>query len=245
MKLSKVLLLIVLTFGTLSLSNCNKGTVSNPKACFTVSPNQILAGEKVTFTNCSSNSISTLWEFGDGTTSDQKNTSHIYTSGGTYEVKLTVKNADGVYTSMVSSVTIKSIPPIKMTINQISLTKWPETDFGGNWDDNSMGPESVRPDIFPIISTSTNILLSSSNFYEDAKMGSPLIFDKLSGFPIVLNDMNEEIYVNWYDHEDLIGQNELMGIVSFIPVNIHITNESNITIVEGEWKFTMNVTWVY
>lgn len=36
-----------------------------------------------------------FWEFGDGTTSSEKNPSHTYTELGKYTVKLTVSNADG------------------------------------------------------------------------------------------------------------------------------------------------------
>jgi PKD repeat protein len=50
----------------------------------------------VQFTDLSTNSpTSWLWDFGDGTTSTQRNPSHQYTAAGTYTVGLTATNANG------------------------------------------------------------------------------------------------------------------------------------------------------
>lgn len=47
---------------------------------------------RVKFTNLSSgNSVSYLWDFGDGTTSSEKNPLHVYAKSGYYNVKLTAK----------------------------------------------------------------------------------------------------------------------------------------------------------
>ena len=35
------------------------------------------------------------WDFGDGYTSNEQNPVHTYTAAGTYNVKLSVSNADG------------------------------------------------------------------------------------------------------------------------------------------------------
>ena len=69
-----------------------------PIASFTTSAQVVCQGSEVVFTNNSTTSptggtlTSYLWDFGDGTTSTDQNTSHAYTSTGYYTVKLTVSN---------------------------------------------------------------------------------------------------------------------------------------------------------
>jgi PKD repeat protein len=61
----------------------------NPKACFEITSN---VGLKVTFSNCSEYPTSCLWDFGDGTTSTDKEPIHVFSNSGTYNVKLTASN---------------------------------------------------------------------------------------------------------------------------------------------------------
>jgi len=53
----------------------------------------------VLFNNESTNATTYLWEFGDGTTSTQKNPTKTYNVGGTYSVKLTATGTGGSATS--------------------------------------------------------------------------------------------------------------------------------------------------
>lgn len=50
----------------------------------------------VQFTNRSENAQSYLWDFGDGTTSEEAEPLHVYETGGIYTVVLTVTNEDDV-----------------------------------------------------------------------------------------------------------------------------------------------------
>lgn len=53
----------------------------------------VCLGDPVNFSSAGSSNVSTYeWTFGDGNTSTQANPTHTYTSGGTYQVKLVVKN---------------------------------------------------------------------------------------------------------------------------------------------------------
>lgn len=78
--------------------NCNLKEV-NPDdvttAKFTVSNNNCNAPCDPGFTNTSTNADTYQWDFGDGGTSNEKNPSHTYTSGGTYNVKLSVTGSFG------------------------------------------------------------------------------------------------------------------------------------------------------
>jgi len=59
-----------------------------PVAQFTYTQN----GSTVNFNNTSSNGVSYLWNFGDGTTSGDANPAHTYTAAGTYDVMLITTN---------------------------------------------------------------------------------------------------------------------------------------------------------
>ena len=54
-----------------------------------------MPGTPFTFTNTSVGGFSAVWDFGDGRPSSLYNTSHIYGSGGTYTVTLTVTSPNG------------------------------------------------------------------------------------------------------------------------------------------------------
>lgn len=77
-----------------------------PHACF-VAQMEIVAGLPATFnSSCSENATSFSWSFGDGGTSTDVNPSYTYTSAGSFSVKLTVSDAEGVSDEMILSVTV-------------------------------------------------------------------------------------------------------------------------------------------
>ncbi|RPJ78092.1 MAG: PKD domain-containing protein, partial [Alphaproteobacteria bacterium] len=58
----------------------------------------------VKFTDTSTgNATSWSWDFGDGTTSNERNPVHKYTAAGNYNVTLTVSNSDGSSTNTKAS----------------------------------------------------------------------------------------------------------------------------------------------
>lgn len=81
----------------------------------------------VDFEDNSTNATSWSWNFGDGSTSSSKNPSHTYASKGTYAVKLTVKNSNGVSstatTTLIMDVDIKVVnstsDPYKIYIDDV------------------------------------------------------------------------------------------------------------------------------
>lgn len=81
-------ILILISAATLVFS-CKK----DPSACFEYSPaTELKTGDTVTFTNCSDNADSYLWEFADGTTSTEANPKHVFTATGSFSVTLTATN---------------------------------------------------------------------------------------------------------------------------------------------------------
>ena len=112
----------------------------------------------VQFTGTSSLSITSWhWDFGDGTTSDEQNPSHTYSSTGFYTVKLTATNSDGtvyyhimpnyikVYSPPVAGFTASvtsGITPLSVTFNDQSTgepTSW-HWDFGDGTTSDEQNP---------------------------------------------------------------------------------------------------------
>jgi len=99
---------------------------SSPIASFTVANNNQCVGTVVSFTNTSTATSGTTnyqWDFGDGTNSTAVNPTHTYTTGGTYNVKLTASNGGSCSTiSPVTAVIVKATPVSTFTFNSASCT---------------------------------------------------------------------------------------------------------------------------
>lgn len=87
---------------TISDGSCSKSYKQNvkvtsppPTADFSYSPGSGCSPLNVSFTNLSTYGKSYFWEFGDGATSTAEHPEYLYTSAGTYSVKLTVKGENG------------------------------------------------------------------------------------------------------------------------------------------------------
>lgn len=61
------------------------------------------------------------WDFGDGSTSSLQNPSHLYASTGTYQVTLTISNADGCSDSIVKPVVVFLRPDAAFTVDTVCL----------------------------------------------------------------------------------------------------------------------------
>jgi PKD repeat protein len=74
-------------------------SISKPQADFIYTKSSGCVPVLVQFQNTSSGASNYLWDFGDGTTSTLLNPNHIYTTGGNYQVTLTVTDAAGCSTT--------------------------------------------------------------------------------------------------------------------------------------------------
>lgn len=82
------LLLILLVY-----TSCHKSLAEGkPVASFSWTPSTLTAPVTVTFKSNSINAKEFNWDFGDGNSSTLENPSNRYTTAGTYQVNLTVRN---------------------------------------------------------------------------------------------------------------------------------------------------------
>ena len=86
--------------GCSALDSVDVTIISDPISDFEFSADENNVG--ISFTNLSENADSYLWDFGDGTTSEEENPVHGYGAAGTYEVSLTAINSCGEITSTQS-----------------------------------------------------------------------------------------------------------------------------------------------
>ncbi len=104
-----------------------------PSASFTFNNNIGCAGLSVQFTNTSQGAISYLWDFGDGSTSNDTNPTHVFNGPpGQYDVKLTAINSLGCpnTTSTPHIITIVGPPRPAFAISPAAVISIPDYTFG-------------------------------------------------------------------------------------------------------------------
>ena len=129
----------------------------------------------VKFTDKSSgNPTKYSWDFGDGTTSSEKNPSHTYNKTGTYTVKLTVSNEFGTDTKTSQSfINVGTAPYVFFTANGTINSKQVAFTTHGNvanltykWDFGDGTTSAEQDPIHTYKSTGVyNVTLSASNSY--------------------------------------------------------------------------------
>lgn len=105
-----------------------------PEAAFKVNKTTAKVDELLSFTNESVGSADTyLWDFGDGSTDNQINTAHAYTTPGKYTVKLAVTNAAGTDEEVkVEFITIVPKDSAAVNIDYAKYNERNEWYFDGN-----------------------------------------------------------------------------------------------------------------
>ena len=89
--------LIATITSSILFSSCKKEKSVLAEAKFTFSGNLDAIPAQIQFTN-NSFGISYIWDFGDGTSSNEKNPIHTYNEYGLYKVKLTAKGSNNIDT---------------------------------------------------------------------------------------------------------------------------------------------------
>jgi PKD repeat protein len=93
----------------------NQGPAVTPTAQFTTSNAVVCSGMFANFSDASLDNPTTwAWDFGDGSTDNVQNPTHVFVNAGTYTVQLTVSNAAGS-NSVSQVITVNQTPTITIS----------------------------------------------------------------------------------------------------------------------------------
>jgi PKD repeat protein len=143
---------------------------SPPSVSFTATPTMNDCGGLVNFTDLSTNSPNAwLWNFGDGTTSNQQSPSHQYIANGNYTVSLTATNIIGSDSQTVTNYITVSLPtgPVANNVSHCGDTAFSllatATTSGVSWFD-SLGNylSSANPYTTPTLTQSSTFYVQDS-----------------------------------------------------------------------------------
>jgi len=163
-----------------------------PLADFTADKTRGGAPMVVSFTDLSKGSPTTWkWDFGDGSTSLDKNPTHTYTTLGTYTVSLTVTNANGQDTTSKKNLIMATLAPVAefkadrqlgkapfvvrftdLSTNNPTTWSW---DFGDGTSSSEQNPQHIYMN-----EGSYDVRLTVTNQY-----GSDSVFKTGSSAPVV------------------------------------------------------------
>lgn len=133
---------ISMVFIGLVIISCSKEEIlglNSPTVDFTFTLSNQNAPTSVSFNSITTNATTYFWEFGDGSISSTMNPQHTYSTGGTYNVKLTVTGTGGVK-SLTKTVTIgNTISKVKIT--RIDIVTIPSINGILNWDSATDKPD--------------------------------------------------------------------------------------------------------
>lgn len=206
----------------LIFSRCSKEKADPPVAGFSITGTNMTAPAKISFTNSSINAVGYSWNFGDGSTSNDENPTHIYQTGGTYTVTLEATggpNAGITKTSKTITI-LNRYTTAKVTY--VKVLAIPATKANGaSWDtDNSL------PDLYFKITDVNGQVYSNAAESRFTNSPVPVRWDYPSPyFPIT--PLSTARYFQIWDYDDLSLNDEQIGSIGFIPSSLQVADADN------------------
>ena len=177
--------------------NSGFSTVSVPVANFTTNTSAGTTPLVVSFNDTSTGSTPTMWNwsFGDGlwfntTLSSARNTTHVYTSAGTYTAEVTVSNTGGSSTSAGTTITVappqglaasfttntsSGTAPLPVFFTDTSTgstpTKWNWSFGDGSWSNTTSASQRNVTHVYAISGTYTARIIVSNTVNSSTSAG--------------------------------------------------------------------------
>lgn len=135
----KQLLGILTLFSFALLMSCGDDDPTGPTPVVSFSQDRMIieTGESVTFTNSTTEAVSYLWDFGDGSTSTDESPVHTYSALGTFEVTIAATGSGGITVRETTSVVVGQRYANSIIISSINF----EDANMNPWDDDQTGPD--------------------------------------------------------------------------------------------------------
>jgi PKD repeat protein len=234
---------------TVKLSSTGNGVTSERVKTVIVQPftytgNTIQAPCLVSFTNFVTNATSYSWNFGTTDTSNSQSPAYTFTTGGTFNTKLTAKSKDGSYTN-TQSITILPAPT-SCVIGNRSILACPLVDSLGN----NISTYSVGIEIFVGSGTSTPLQPYSSLWGGVTTGHFPLLYEYEPTVTIASSDWNKIYYVRIMDVNTPTGSPWTkvadISYVTFKPSDYAtVANHypATITLTNGTTQVTLALKW--
>lgn len=207
---------------------------NDPVADFSVDSDPSAINENVKFYADKSHIIeSYTWDFGDGTTSSNATTSHVYTVPGTYNVSLTVQNPCGVTDTLHKEITIGNIVISDINSNKTDITYGESIELNStilgyvsNYTWNITGDNGINitsSEECPVIS---GLDIGNYSISLSASDGS------------VVNTSTKDDYIHVYGIPD--ASFSIDNVSGTGRVSVDITDTSNEYVSEYEWSLGTN-----
>jgi PKD repeat protein len=217
----------------------NIQTPVGPIANFTFTGNGIQAPCVVTFTNTSEDASTYSWDFGDGQTSTSENPTHTYTTGGNFNVQLTVTGNTGS-NSITKSVGILN-PPTVCKITNVSILSCPLTDGGGTSWDGFSGPDFY----FNLETTLGTILIDGSGSYYEDYASFPQSWTINPTYNFSNTNWNTAYKIHIWEHDSPDADDNVSSVNFTLNSYTTVTNHypSQFTITSGITQVKLTVQW--
>ena len=160
------------SIGLLAFMLLMVGCKEPPQACLSVEDALVDQNYSVDFSNCSIFlQAGYLWDFGDGSTSDQVSPSHAFAAQGEYLVSLTALGDNSANDDVATEV----IEVGRRIMDRITVDSLPDTTAnGGEWDAGD------GPDVFiSIADSASGGIVYSSSIFQDVALPSEVVVDAL------------------------------------------------------------------